>query len=300
MAYRSIMVAHPARISCQLGQLIVQSDQRFTFPIEDIACLMLESRQSSITTAALSALAENGTVVYCCDEKHLPCGTLLPFAQHCRQLEVSTQQLGIRVPLQKRLWQKIVQSKIHNQGECLALCGKTEKAAWLFSRKKAVASGDSDNIEAAAAASYFPELFGDGFTRSNECDGRNAALNYGYAILRGCMARCLCSYGFLPWIGIHHCSTLNAFNLADDMMEPYRPVVDLYVAANLDSDVGLNTSVKGQLFDLLNADILSGKQHHSVAYAMERQVQSLRKAAETQSAELLLPLLQPTKRHQYE
>lgn len=300
MAYRCIMIANPARISCTVGQLVVQSEQKFTFPIEDIACLMLESRQSTITTAALSALAENGTVVYCCDEKHLPCGTLLPFAQHCRQLEVSRKQLGMSVPLQKRLWQKIVRSKIHNQGECLALCGKPEKAAWLFSREKAVTSGDAGNMEATAAAGYFPELFGNGFTRSDECDGRNAALNYGYAVLRGCMARCLCSYGFLPWMGLHHCSELNAFNLADDMMEPYRPVVDLFVAANIDSDVELNTSLKGRLFDLLNMDILSGKQHHSVAYAMERQVQSLRKAADGQTDELTLPLLQPTKRHSYE
>ena len=110
------------------------------------------------------------------------------------------------------------------------------------------------------------------------------------------MARCLAVYGFIPWVGLHHGSTLNAWNLADDMMEPYRPVVDLFVAAQVDEEAALDTRLKSQLFNLLNVDILSGQQRHSVAYAMERQVQSLRSG----SKELCLPCLVELRQHRYE
>ncbi len=299
MAYRSLLVANPARVSCRLGQLVVRAQEEQTFPIEDLSAVLIESRQSIVTAAALAALAQNGTAVYFCDEKHLPCALLLPFAQHSRQLEVTQAQLALPLPVRKRAWQHIVTAKIQNQAECLALCGRQVQAAWLFSRAKAVHSGDKENVEAAAAAYYFPALFGAGFTRGDEADTRNAALNYGYAILRGCMARAVAVYGFLPWLGLHHASGLNAFNLADDMMEPYRPVVDLFVAEQVDAASELDTRLKGRLFNLLNADVLSGGQRHSVAYAMERQVQGLRRQTR-EDAPLLLPKLLPLQQHSYE
>ena len=267
-------------------------------PIEDISALMLESRRATLSAAALSALAQNGTAVFVCDEKHLPCGVLLPYAQHSRQLAAARAQLSLTLPAKKRFWQQLVTAKIDNQAECLALCGKTQEGAFLHSRARAVTSGDKDNLEAAAAAYYFPALFGTGFTRSAD-DGRNAALNYGYAILRGYAARCAAVYGLLPWEGLHHCSQLNQYNLADDLMEPFRPVVDLYVAANVDEASTLAPALKHALFGLMNADTLSGGQHHSVAYAMERRVQSLRTGMEKGGA-LALPKLLAWQPHGYE
>lgn len=299
MAYRSILLTSPARISCRLGQLLVNTGEEHTFPIEDLSAVLIESRQTTVTAATLAALAQNGTAVYFCDEKHLPCALLLPFAQHSRQLEVTRAQQAMGQPARKRAWQQIVIAKIRNQAECLALCGKEKPAAWLFRRAGAVSSGDKENVEAAAAAYYFPALFGADFTRGDETDARNAALNYGYAILRGCMARAVAVYGFVPWLGLHHASGLNAFNLADDMMEPYRPVVDLFVAEHVDAQSELDTRQKGRLLNLLNVDVLSGGQRHSVAYAMERQVQSLRRLPEGQAA-LLLPKLLPLEQHSYE
>lgn len=184
MAYRCVIVSNPAHISTRSEQLVVETDERHTVPIEDISALMLESRRATLSAAALSALAQNGTAVFVCDEKHLPCGVLLPYAQHSRQLAAARAQLSLTLPAKKRFWQQLVTAKIDNQAECLALCGKTQEAAFLHSRARAVTSGDKDNLEAAAAAYYFPALFGTGFTRSAD-DGRNAALNYGYAILRG-------------------------------------------------------------------------------------------------------------------
>lgn len=290
------MITTPCRISYKQGQLLVQGDVSASFPIEDLLSVLIESRQCTITTAALAALAGEGVTVFACDEKHIPCVVTLPFARHSRQLEVTRQQLGWTTAGKNRWWQQIVQAKIRNQAECLALCGRCETAALLRKRSDAVRRGDSENREATAAALYFPALFGDGFTRSAEADARNAALNYGYAILRGCMARCLAVYGFIPWMGLHHESTLNAWNLADDMMEPYRPVVDLFVAAQVGPDAPLDTRLKSCLFNLLNMDIRSGGQRHSVAYAMERQTQSLRSDAKT----LVLPELMPLQPHSYE
>lgn len=274
----------------------MQGDVSASFPIEDLLSVLIESRQCTITTAALSALAKEGVAVFTCDEKHIPCAVTLPFSRHSRQLEVTHQQLNWTVSEKNRWWQQIVQAKIRNQAECLALCGRCEKAVILRKRSDAVRRGDSENIEATAAAIYFPALFGEGFTRGAEADTRNAALNYGYAILRGCMARCLAVYGFIPWMGLHHESTLNAWNLADDMMEPYRPVVDLFVAAQVGSNASLDARLKSWLFNLLNMDIRSGGQRHSVAYAMERQTQSLRSNAQI----LILPELMPLQPHSYE
>lgn len=293
MSYRCLFVANAARIHCKNEQLVIETDAPHSVPLEDISALILESRQISITAAALSALAQSGAAVYCCDEKHLPCGICLPFAQHSRQLGVVRWQLELTQPAKKRLWQKIVVAKIENQAECLALCGLPQQASALYGRAKAVSSGDKENIEASAAAFYFRALFGAGFTRQND-DGINASLNYAYAILRGYVARCLAAYGFLPYLGIHHDSELNQFNLADDLIEPFRPVADLFVASNVSEDAALTTALKGQLVNLLNADILSGGQHHSVSYAIERLVQSLR------APRLTLPKLVEYKQHTYE
>ena len=216
MAYRNLMITTPCRIRCQREQLVVEGGVSASFPLEDLLSVLIESRQCTLTTAALAALAEAGVTVFACDEKHIPCALTLPFARHSRQLEITRAQLEWTQPARNRWWQQIVQAKIRNQAECLALCGCCEGATLLRHRAEGVRSGDRENREATAAALYFPALFGDGFTRGEEGDTRNAALNYGYAILRGCMARCLTVYGFIPWLGLHHGSTLNAWNLANE------------------------------------------------------------------------------------
>ena len=293
MSYRCLMIVNPARIRCRNEQLLIETETVHSVPIEDISAIVIESRQSTVTAAAMAELSQNGVVIYWCDETHLPCGYALPYAQHSRQLGVLRWQLELTQPAKKRMWQQVVTAKIKNQAECLALCGKTQEAAFLFGRAKAVTSGDKDNLEASAAAYYFPALFGEGYTRRGD-DTRNAALNYAYAILRGYMARCLAVYGFLPYLGLHHDSELNQFNLADDLMEPFRPVADLYVAANVAEEAALTPALKGALVNLLNVDILSDGQNHSVAYAMERLVQSLRGQA------IQLPQLLEYNQHRYE
>ena len=299
MSFRNVIIESPARLKVQNEQLVVCMDRDHSMPIEDLSAVLLESRQSTITTAALSRLGQCGCAVFVCDEKHLPCAVLLPFSQHSRALAAAGSQLSASLQLKKRLWQQIVISKIQNQAICLSLNDKHSDEQRLLSMLSRVRSGDTENVEAVAAQAYFPALFWSGFVREEECL-HNAALNYGYAILRGCMARCLAVYGFLPAFGIHHHSTLNGFNLADDFMEPFRPVIDLLVS-RLDLSGGeLTPEIKRALFNCLNLDILSGGSHHSVAYAMERMAQSFSRSLTQNEAALCLPTLLETAQHRYE
>lgn len=299
MAFRNIIIENPAHISVRNDQLVIRTDAEHSLAMEDISALLLESRQSTITTAALSQLGQCGCAVFACDEKHMPCAVLTPFHRHVRELSVLRSQLEVSEPRKKQLWRDIVREKIRNQAICLKLAGKPEKAGALFNLIDQVRSGDTGNMEATAAQYYFPALFGDGFTRGEDC-GWNAGLNYGYAVLRGCVARSLAVYGFLPALGLHHRSTLNPFNLADDLMEPFRPLIDLLVIQGMEEEDILTPSNKRMLFNCLNLDILSGGQHHSVSYAVEREVQSLGGALADRSAELTLPLLLEPKQHRYE
>ena len=299
MAFRSIMIESPAQLSLRDGQLVIRTEREHTVPLEDISALLLENNRSTITTAALARLGQCGCAVFLCDEKHIPCAVLTPYQQHSRALAVLRSQLDASEPLKKRLWQSVVKAKIGNQALCLRLAGKEEEAQALFSLAERVRSGDSENAEATAAQLYFPALFGGDFTRSEE-NGWNAALNYGYAILRGCTARTLSVYGFLPSLGVHHRSTLNAFNLADDLMEPFRPLADLLVHSSMGPEDTLTAERKRMLFNCLNLEMLSGGQRHSVSYAIDREVQSLRRAFEEKQPELTLPILAELKQHSYE
>lgn len=298
MAFRNVMIESPARISVKNEQLIISTDREHSLPVEDLSALLLENRQSVITTAALSLLGQSGCALFVCDEKHTPCAVLTPFSQHSRAPGVAAAQLSATEPKKKRLWQSIVRAKISNQAACLQLLGK--EGSVLKALTGRVRSGDPDNIEATAAQMYFPLLFYPGFMRRDE-NGTNAALNYGYAILRGCMARTLAVYGFLPAFGIHHHSELNGFNLADDLMEPFRPAVDLLVSGMDTSAEELTPEMKRQLFNCLNLDILSGGEHHSISYAMERLVRSFsRSLRKKETGELCLPELIAFRAHRYE
>jgi len=299
MAFRNLMIENPAHLSVRSHQLVIRTDAERSVPIEDISAILLENRQSTVTTAALSQLGQRGCAVYLCDEKHMPCAVLEPFQQHSRMFSILQSQLDASEPTKKRLWQSIVQAKIRNQAICLQLSGMAEEAEKLSRMAERVRSGDPENIEATAAQAYFPALFGEGFTRAAE-NGYNAAVNYGYAILRGSVARSLAVYGFLPAFGLHHRSSLNAFNLADDLMEPFRPVVDRLAVSLMEREELLTSAQKRLLFNCLNLDILSGEQHHSVAYAIERLVQSLGRALTQKDSTLLLPTLLETEQHRYE
>lgn len=299
MEYRNIFLANPARLSVQREQLVIEQAEKITVPLEDISSVLIESPQVTLTACAAAAMAAYGITVLLCDEKHLPNSQILPINQYCRQRKLLMAQYEMGKPLQKQLWQRIVVQKIWNQSECLRLAGRP---GWEELRQMSgeVLSNDGDNREAVAAALYFPRLFGEGFSRGSD-DPRNAALNYGYAILRGGIARNLVVHGLEPCIGIHHRSELNNFNLADDLIEPFRPIVDLYVAQNFteDSDV-LTPRQKAGLLNLTNCLVKQAGRRYRVMLAIDRTCMAMVNSIAEQCLMIELPELIPLELHRYE
>ena len=301
MAFRNIIVQNEARLSLKSGQLIVKTAEKdASLAIEDIDTLLIENRQTTLSTALMGSLAKSGVALFVCDESHMPCALLVPYLQHSRQYEVTEKQLALSAPAKKQLWKQIVVAKIKNQAKTLSLCGKETSAKELESIAKTVKSGDEGNTEGYAAARYFPALFGKGFIRGDDEDCRNSWLNYGYAIVRGCVARTLAVYGFFPLFGLQHHSSLNQFNLADDFIEPYRQIVDLFTATYAVSDSELTPEVKNKLVNLVNYDIAIKSKRHSLSYAIEMTVQSFSAVVAGRAKALLLPDLIDLKQHSYE
>ena len=301
MEFRNIVIANAARLSIQNNQLCIAQKQEVTIPFEDISALMIESRQVQVTSAVMERLAAEGVTVFFCDEKHLPSAQLLAYHSFSRKKKMLFAQFSLSKPVQKQLWQSIVRQKIKNQSACLRLVGK-EGAEELENMAARVRSGDPGNVEAVAAAFYFRKLFGDAFTRDAE-RLENAALNYGYAILRGTIARNLVMHGLDPAVGVHHCSELNAFNLTDELIEPFRPVVDLYVVSeilrNSDSDE-LTIWDKRKLFNITNLLVEQTGKKYRTMIAIDRAAASLAASILEQKNQLELPELLPVMEGRFE
>ena len=224
MAWRGLHLSRPARLTLADGQIVISQNEGETrLALEDLAWLIIDTPQATITTALLSACMSAGIAVIVTDSRHMPNGLVLPFHTHHRQAAVAALQISAGAGLRGRLWQSLVRAKIYNQAAVLQVYG-TDAAA-LRAMAARVLPADPDNVEARAARHYWGALFTN-FVRENDSDLRNAMLNYGYAIMRGAIARALVATGLLPAIGIHHANQLNSFNLADDLIEPFRPFID--------------------------------------------------------------------------
>ena len=226
MPKRTICIQNPAALSVKEGSLAIEQNGELCglIPLEDIWVLIIETHRAQITAAALSRLVDEGIGVMFCGDDHMPNGLLLPLGAHSRHAAIVEDQLAISKPLQKRLWQRIVKAKIINQAAVLDLLGLDGSP--LREMSKHVLSGDTSNRESVAASAYFKKLLPDGGRRNSS---RSESLDYGYTVLRAGIGRTAVSGGWLVSRGIHHCSNLNAFNLVDDLIEPFRPVVDLLV-----------------------------------------------------------------------
>lgn len=244
---------------------IIKKETVRTIPVEDIGVLVLDHQQITITHGLISALLDNNVALVTCNQQRMPTGLLLPLEGNTIQQEKFRNQLDASLPLKKQLWQQTVKAKIENQA--LNLSSHTPKSvACLYAWARDVKSGDSENLEARAAAYYWKNLFTDipDFVRDREGDFPNNLLNYGYAILRAVIARALVSTGLLPVMGIHHHNRYNAYCLADDIMEPYRPFVDdlvLGIMQNLkDKPKELNRELKYKLLSVPVLDVkINGK-----------------------------------------
>ncbi len=240
----------------------------------------------TITGALLSALAENGVAMIVPDARHHPAGMLLSFHQHHLQSAVAHSQIGMSLPLKKRLWQKLVVAKIENQAAVLRAIGSDEAKA-LSAMAGRVGSGDPDNLEAQAARAYWPYIFA-GFKRHYE-DRRNGLLNYGYAVVRAALARACAASGLLPAFGLHHCSRANAFNLVDDLLEPFRPSVDRMARSRAAEEDGETLSLddRRHMAGILGESVSIGDERLTVLAATESVAASLVRAIDQGSAALL-------------
>lgn len=301
MVWRSVVINRPARLKREHFALVVEQEQSARVPFEDIAVIVLNHREITLTHPVLSACADYGIGLYSTGDNHQPNGVFMPFLQHSRATRMQRLQLSLDKPTTKRAWARIVQVKIQNQARCMELLGTTG-ADRLASYARRVRSGDGGNLEAQASAYYFPQVFGRSFHRS-QTGWVNAALDYGYAVMRGACARALVQHGMLPSIGLFHSSEQNAFNLADDLIEPYRPLVDLYVARQPidDSAADLRPVDKAALVSLLNVDMAMPRGQMSVLASIEQAAESLARLYDGGSEQVLeLPSLIGLRQHVFE
>lgn len=281
MIKRTLFFGNPAYLSTKNEQLHIsfpEADKADrTVPIEDLGMIVLENQQITITNGLLAKLTDRKVAVVSCNAQHLPDGLLLPMHGHSEQTERVRYQLEASKPLKKNLWQQTVSAKIQNQYSLLKEKGiDSRRLEYLY---KNVNSGDSANHEAQAAAIYWQSLFDiPDFNRGQMGIAPNNLLNYGYAILRAVIARALVSSGMLPGLGIWHRNKYNAYCLADDIMEPYRPFVDLvvfHIVENYDSYEELNTELKTELLSIPALDVIIDGQKSPLMVAASRTTSSL-------------------------
>ena len=303
MIKRTLYFGNPAYLSLKLKQMVVKLPQKGdeerdeneltrTVPIEDIGVVILDHKQITVTQALISALLDNNCALITCDSRQLPVGLMLPLAGNTVQNERFRLQLDASLPLKKQLWQQTIEAKIKNQAAMLKYTtGEIHNNMLKWS--ESVKSGDTGNMEARAAVYYWKAVFPDNpyFVRDHEGEGTNALLNYGYAILRAIVARALVASGLLPTLGIHHHNRYNAYCLADDIMEPYRPYVDKIVVDILseDPEAEVITAVKIKLLNIPVTEVLIGGKRSPLMVAVSHTTSSLVKCFRGESRRLIYP-----------
>lgn len=294
MVKRTIHFSNPAHLSTRNQQLVVElkDEERTTktLPIEDLGVIILEHPQITLTSNVLELLMDQQVAVITCNSRYMPSGMFLPLDGNSEQTERIRTQLDSSLPLKKQLWQQTVRAKIMNQAMVLERLGVPNQR--LLHLQNDVLSGDTSNCEAQAASHYWGKIYGGNFVRSRDPETPNAQLNYGYAILRSVVARALTASGMLPSIGIHHRNKYNAFCLADDIMEPYRPYVD-WLVLNLpgldEATEGLTREHKIELLKLPQTDVFIGEIKRPLFHAVSMTTASLYKCFEGTQRKISYP-----------
>lgn len=256
MIKRIIEIGNPARLSLKNQQMVIDRDgfELATVPIEDMGVLILDHPQVSHSHGLLSACSENNVAVIICNGKHLPVAVLAPLEGNSLHTKTIARQVQITEPTRKQLWKAIVQAKIRAQAKALDYAAADSHPLHTYASR--VKSGDPDNIEAQAARIYWHKLFGKEFRRDYESPGINVLLNYGYAVMRAAVARAIVATGLHPSLGLHHHNQYNSFCLADDLMEPLRPIVDIKIyeiLKNCQTIPELTKETKRSLLEILSS-----------------------------------------------
>ena len=308
MIKKTLYFGNPMYLSLRNGQLVLRmpevekndtlpdtfkKDAERTIPIEDIGVVVLDNKRITLTTGAMEALLDNNCAIITCDNKSMPVGLMLPLCGNTLQSERFRNQIDASLPLKKQLWQQTVRQKILNQAAVLS--AHTDKEAKnMLAWANDIKSGDSENMEARAAAYYWKNIFPTlpDFVRGREGEPPNNLLNYGYAILRACVARGLVGSGLLPTLGIHHHNRYNAYCLADDIMEPYRPIVDGVVIDIINQNLNykeLTRDIKARLLSIPSLDVTINGQRSPLMIAVGQTTSSLAKCFNGELRRIVYP-----------
>lgn len=294
MLKRTLVFSSPMILSLKNQQLVLaykdSPDEKQTVPVEDVGVVLLEHQQTSVTLPLLNALAENEVQVVICNSKGMPSAMVQSMNSNNLQGETLRNQMACGEVLKKQLWKQVVEAKIRNQASLLDSVGENGNVLKPFYTN--VRSGDVDNREGIAARIYFQHLFGESFIRNRDEPGINTLLNYGYSILRAATCRAIVSSGLLPAIGIFHHNRSNAYPLADDLMEPFRPFVDgvVYDLA-MRGDVELTKENKGELIRVLYTDTLYEKVKRPLSVGLSMTTASMVKCLSKELSSLSLPAM---------
>jgi len=292
MLKRTLFFGNKCSLTTKYEQLVIKTpNKETTIPIEDIGFVVIENQETYISIPSLSKLASNNVSVIFCDEKHMPQSMLLNLDSHHIQQEHFRNQIKATEPLKKQLWQQVVKAKINNQAILLNASQKNTSPLTHYASK--VLSGDSDNREGVAAAYYWKHLFNFDFKRERYGDYPNLFLNYGYIILRAAVARALSGSGLLNTLGIHHHNKYNAFCLADDIMEPYRPLIDAKVIEimNKYDEHDLITPIKAELLNVLTQTVYFEDKKSPLMVGLSTTTSSLQQCFSGKSRKLIYPKL---------
>lgn len=295
MSKRTIEISHRSHLSLKNKQLVISQNGNHvgSIPVEDIGEIILNDPSITMTQAVMVESQKNNVALILCDEKHLPISTMLPLVTGNKlHSKVLRTQIDARASTIKRLWQSTVRTKLENQAATLDMFGATSIGITRMITK--VKSGDSTNIEAQAARTYWPLLFGESFRRRDESNELNSLLNYGYAVIRASVARSLVSSGLHPAIGIHHHNQYNGMALADDLLEPFRPWVDARVKSiqNAGRSCDIDKKNKQDLLGLLSASVIYGEERIPFLQALNRLTAELKTALAENRKSLNWPVRQ--------
>ena len=293
MGYRQVIIKKSEKLHFKDNQLIIEKDNNSTkVPLEDINYVLIEDPTTILTTRLLAEFGKNAISLIVCDEKFEPTSIMYPYNYHFKQLDVFSHQLEIDENIKNEFWNHIVQRKIENSIRVLEMTSKEEfPISKLNEYINEVIDGDIKNREGLAAKIYFRSIFGSDFIRFYD-DKINAALNYGYTIIASAIIRNLAVYGLNTYLGIHHSSKINNFNLAYDFLEPYRSVVDKFIYDNKDDIVfPLSFDFRKKLIDLLNKEVLHKNKKYTIEYSISLLIKSYIKSFSTGEIKLDLPTI---------
>ncbi len=293
MGYRQVVIHKSEKLRFKDKQLVIEKEGKsYKVPLEDISYMLIEDSDTVVTSRLLAELGKNAIALIVCDEKYLPTSIMYPYNYHFKQLDVLSKQLKLTQEIKDIFWKQIITQKLNNSIRVLEMTSKDEFAITKLSEYVGdIQDGDTTNREGLGAKIYFRSIFGSDFIRFH--DGAiNSALNYGYTIIVSAIIRNLAIFGLNSYLGIHHCSKINNFNLAYDLLESYRCIVDKFVYDNIkDITEPLSFEFRKKLVNLLNKEVLHKEKKYTIDYSIELVVKSYIKCFNSGEINLNLPTI---------